>query len=102
MHYLLSQFDGDSDLNVRGRPVHVRTGNRRSWGDRFLGDSNDVEPPMILNTAPDEIHAGGLVGLTSSFTVEFSEAINSIDANARQTMSCFKRGPTGCSATQTI
>ncbi len=49
----------------------------------FVGNSSDVTPPTIVSITPAEIPAGGLTNMPGQLLqIEFSEAINPIDATA--------------------
>ena len=79
-HYLLSDYDGQSTLGDLAPTQFVLAPGRIDLGAvEFLGDSNDVQPPIVAATSPGGVHVGDAIAPLNELRVVFSEPVNVID-----------------------
>ena len=93
----LSRYDGAENL---ADVASVQFNRQRSYVDigayEFLGNSNDTTPATVVGTTPAPINSGGSVnGLSSTISVNFSNELNPIDANAPAEYELRGTGPDG-------
>ena len=82
--YQLHTYDGATDLaNATSIAFTLGDGVVDVGAYEFLGDSGDVDPPVVVGTLPNPIHLQGTsTGNITSIELQFSEEVNNIDANA--------------------
>uniref|UniRef100_UPI00356B3B79 right-handed parallel beta-helix repeat-containing protein n=1 Tax=Stieleria sp. TaxID=2795976 RepID=UPI00356B3B79 len=82
--YFLASYDSMANLsNAAPIRIQLQPGIVDIGAYEFLGDSNDNQPPAIIDTVPAAIHqAGQYTGPNDPITLQLSEPISPIDARS--------------------
>ena len=99
LNYIVSTYDGQASLTDGNSILYDLTPAAR-WSDKgayeFRGDTNDIDPPVVIATNPVDIQTGSVVASVGpTIGVTFSEVVNNIDANALANYDLRSPGPNG-------